>query len=120
MFSTITEAASDRLRLYLGPLAKPLAPLLLWQLQLRLGVSPEQLRPIARLSSLHSPVLIASGSIDQHTTLSQTKRLYDTASHPKELWIVEGAAHVDLHAFDPTAYESKISAFLAKYLRPRG
>ncbi len=120
MFPTITEAVSDRVRLYLGPLAKPLALLLLWQLTLRLGVSPEQLRPIAQLSSLGSPVLIASGSIDQHTTLSETKRLYDAAGRPKELWIVEGAAHVDLHAFDPSAYESKISAFLAKYLRPWG
>ena len=120
MFPTITEAVSDRVRLYLGPLAKPLALLLLWQLPLRLGVSPEQLRPIAQLSSLRSPVLIASGSLDQHTTLSETKRLYDAAGRPKELWIVEGAAHVDLHAFDPPAYESKISAFLAKYLRPWG
>jgi uncharacterized protein len=120
MFPTITEAVSDRVRLYLGPLAIPLAPLLLWQLPLRLGVSPEQLRPIARLSSLHSPVLIASGSIDQHTTLSETKQLYDAAVRPKELWIVEGAAHVDLHAFDPATYESIISAFLAKYLRSPG
>lgn len=117
MFPTITEAVSDRLRLHLGPLAKPLAALLLWQLPLRIGVSPEQLRPIARLSSLRSPVLIASGSMDRHTTVSETERLYDAASRPKDLWIVEGAAHVDLHAFDPAAYESKISAFLAKYVR---
>ncbi len=118
MFPTMTEAVSNRLRRYLGPLAEPLAPFLLWQLPLRLGVWPEQLQPIARLSSLRSPVLIASGSIDRHTTLSETKRLYDAASRPKELWVVEGAAHVDLHEFDPAAYESKISAFLAKYLRP--
>jgi len=120
MFPTITEALSDRLRIYLGSLAKPLASVLLWQLPLRLGVSPEQLRPIAGLSSLHSPVFIASGSIDQHTTLAETKRLYDAARRPKELWVIEGAAHVDLHAFDPAAYESKISAFLARYLRPSG
>jgi alpha-beta hydrolase superfamily lysophospholipase len=117
MFPTITEAVLDRLRRRVGPLAEPLAPLLLWQLPLRLGIYPEQLRPIARLSSLRSPVLIASGSIDQHTTLDETKRLYDAARRPKELWVVEGAAHVDLHAFDPAAYESKISAFLARYLR---
>lgn len=118
MFPTITEALSNRLRRYLGPLATPLAPVLLWQLPLRLGVSPEQLRPIARLPSLDAPVLIASGSIDQHTTISETRRLYDAASRPKEFWIVEGAAHVDLHAFDPAAYEPRIAEFLAKYLRP--
>lgn len=118
MFPTITEAVWDRLQAHLGPFAQPVAPLMLWQLPLRLGVWPEQLRPIARLPSLRSPVLIASGSVDRHTTLAETTRLYDAARGPKELWIVDGAAHVDLHAFDPAAYESKVSAFLARYLRP--
>src|SRR5947208_6367713 len=119
MFPTITEAVSDRVRLYLGPLAKPLALLLLWQLPLRLGVSPEQLRPIAQRRHCvrrYSSLLVRSIG----TRLSETKRLYDAAGRPKELWIVEGAAHVDLHAFDPSAYEWKISVFLAKYLRPMG
>ena len=120
MFPTIAEALSDRLRRYLGPLGESVAPLLLWQLPLRVGVLPEQLRPIVRIASLQSPMLVASGSIDRHTTVSETKRLYDAITGPKDLWIVEGAAHVDLHAFDPGAYELRVSTFLAKYLRPLG
>ena len=120
MFPTIEDAVSDRLNLYLGSFGESLAPLLLWQLPLRLGISPDQLRPISALPSLHAPVLIAAGAVDRHTTLSETKRLYAAASEPKELWIVENAAHVDLHAFAPKAYESKVATFLAKYLRKAG
>lgn len=117
MYPTITEAVTDRLRLHLGSTAGLLSSLLLWQLPLRLGISPEELRPIDGISSIHVPILIASGSIDQHTTLAETKRLFEAANQPKELWIVEGAAHVNLHNFNPSAYESKILAFFAKHLR---
>lgn len=120
MFPTIREAVSDRLNIYLGPLGESLTPLLLWQLPMRLDISPDQLRPIAELPSLHVPLLIAAGSIDRHTTLRETERIYAAASNPKELWVVNGAAHVDLHAFDSKAYEERVSAFLAKHLRSAG
>jgi len=116
MFPTIREAVQDRLALHMRAFAAPLAPLLLWQLDWRLGISPDQLRPIASLPALHAPVLIAAGDADRHTTLPETMRLYAAASEPKELWIVQGAAHVDLHAFAPAAYESRVSGFLAKHM----
>ncbi len=120
MYPTITEAIVNRLKLHIGQIGGYLAPLLLWQLQLRMGTSPEQLRPIEAISSLHSPVLIVSGSEDQHTTLSETLRIFQTANEPKELWVVEGAAHVDFYDFNPMAYKSRISMFLAKYIRNAG
>lgn len=117
MFPTITEAVSDRLELRLGQLGKWLTPLLTWQLPLRLDFNAEQLRPISELPSLHLPILIASGSEDRHnTTLDETKHIFQAANSPKELWVVEGAAHVDLHTFDPKTYQTKIADFLAKHL----
>lgn len=117
MYPTIDEAVADRLRLHLGSAAELLAPLLLWQLPLRLGVSPQQLRPIEALPALRSALLIAAGSLDQHTTLAETRRLYAAAQAPKSLWVVDGAAHVNLHDFDRAAYEARVSAFLARHLR---
>jgi fermentation-respiration switch protein FrsA (DUF1100 family) len=117
VYPTIDEALANRLRLYFGPVGKPLAPLFTWQLPLRLGVSSDQLRPIDAIRTLRSPVLIISGGNDQHTTREETERLFGAAPEPKELWIVEGAAHVDLHTFKTSAYEARITAFLAKYLR---
>jgi len=112
MYPTIEEAVAARLVMQLGPLGAGLVSPLLWQLPLRTGVRAEDLRPIQHLSSLDAPVLVASGSEDTHTTWAETQRLFDAAIEPKELWRVEGAAHVDLHAFQPEAYERKILRFL--------
>ena len=117
MYPTIEEAIADRLSLHLGPLGPAFAPILLWQLPVRLGVSTELLRPIDHISALHAPVLVVSGKEDRHTTMAETKRLFAAAAEPKELWLVDDAAHVDLYAFNPQAYESKISVFLLKHLR---
>lgn len=116
MFPSITEAVNDRLRLVLGAPGTALAPLLLWQLPMRVSVSPSQLQPIAEMATMHSPLLIAAGTDDQHTTLAETQRIFDAAAAPKELWLVQGAAHVDLHAFAPIQYETLVGAFLARHL----
>lgn len=117
MYSTITDAVANRLELAVGPVARYFTPLLTWQLPLRLGIWPSELEPIKLLASIHAPILIAAGDQDRHTTLAETRRLFRSAAEPKQLWIVEGAAHVDLYAFAPEAYKSKISGFLARYLR---
>ena len=117
MYPTITEAVSDRLRLRLGAPGAYLAPLLVWQLPVRLGITSDQLRPIAEISALHAPVMIISGSIDRHTTIDETGRIYNAANQPKELWVVKGAGHINMHAFARETYEEKVSAFFAKHLR---
>lgn len=117
MYPSIEEAVANRLAMRLGPLGASLAPLLLWQIPLRTGIRTQNLRPIEHLPSLGAPVLVASGSEDKHTTWAETQRLFDAASEPKELWRVEGAAHVDLHAFQPENYERNVLRFFTKYLR---
>jgi alpha-beta hydrolase superfamily lysophospholipase len=117
MYLTIEEAITRRLEKRFGPLGGLFTPLFLWQLPLRLGVTADQLRPIANLSALCSPVLIVSGAEDRHPTVAETQRLFESANQPKELWIIEGAAHVNLHEYNPEEYEAKVSAFLHKYLR---
>jgi len=118
LFPSITEALIDRLNLHMGVLGTYFAPLLLWQLPYKIGVSAKQLRPIAAISAIHAPVLIASGSKDQHTTRAETSRLFQAANAPKELWIIKGAGHEDLHTFDRQIYETRILIFLAKYMQP--
>ena len=117
MYPTIAEAAGNRLGMRLGAAGTVLAPLLLWQLPLGLGATAGQLRPIEDMSALHAPVLVASGTRDQHTTWAETQRIFQAANEPKELWAVDGAAHVDLHAFNPGAYASRVLRFLSAYLR---
>jgi uncharacterized protein len=117
MYPTIEEATSTRLQHYLGPLGRVFTPVLTVQLSIRAGISAEELRPIAAIKRLSSPILIASGSIDHDTTLPQTLRIFNAANSPKELWVVEGADHVDLHRYSPETYEARITAFFADYMR---
>ena len=119
MYPSIEEAVSERLRLHLGGGGPVLAPLLLAQFPLRLGVSPAQLHPIDHIARLQAPLLLISGALDRHTTEEQTRRLFAAAAEPKALWIVDGAAHVNLHAFAPAEYEARVSAFLSTHLRQR-
>lgn len=118
VYPTIFEAVHNRLSMRLGPLSHLLTPVLLIQLKLRLGISPSQLRPIDRIHDVGCPVLIASGGRDLHTTLSETRRLYDTAHEPKHFLLFEGAAHDDLLKYDRGKYQDVI-IFLDRYLKAR-
>jgi len=117
MYATIAEAVQNRLVMRLGRIGENIAPLLLQQFSFRLGITAEQLRPIAELSAIGAPVLVASGTADRHTTLEETRRIFAAATDPRELWTVEGAAHVDLQRYAPKAYEARVLPFLARYLR---
>jgi fermentation-respiration switch protein FrsA (DUF1100 family) len=116
IYPTISEAVANRLAIRLGPLGARLSPFLLWQLPLRVGVTEAQLRPIDALPALHAPLLMAAGTGDKHTTWAETERIFAVANQPKELWAVQGAAHIDLYAYDPSAYEARILKFLDRYL----
>lgn len=116
MYPTISEAVADRLAMRLGEVGRISAPLLLWQLPWQLGISQQQLRPIDHIAALGAPLLLASGTLDQHTTIAEARRLFDAAGAPKEFWAVESAAHVDLYLFTPRTYEARILAFLHRYL----
>ena len=117
MYPTISEAVRDRLAIRLGPVGARLAPLLLWQLPFQLGVSENQLRPIDKIAAIGCPVLVAAGTADRHTSWAETLRIYSAASAPKELWPVEGAAHVDLYRYSPRDYEARVLQFFSRYLR---
>jgi uncharacterized protein len=116
VYPRVTQALENRLRMHVGPLAPALAPLLLWQLPLRFHLATSDLEPIRRVASVGAPVLIVAGSRDERTTLAESKALYAAAVQPKSLWIVEGARHEDILAFDPHGYAATVVPFLLHYL----
>jgi alpha-beta hydrolase superfamily lysophospholipase len=119
VYPSITEALDNRIAHRAGLLSHVLTPLLLLQLEPRLGIGPDDLRPIDGIKSLHAPVLIISGAADWHTTASQTQALYAAANEPKELWLVPGARHVDLLRYDPSAYAEHVLGFLDRSITVR-
>jgi uncharacterized protein len=116
VYPRISRAVENRIRIRLGVLAPVLTPLLLAQLGPRLHIAASDLEPIRSIGRLGSPVLIAAGSKDEHTTLEESQELFDAASTPKSLWIVEGARHQDLLAYDKLGYEEHVVGFLKRTL----
>ena len=119
VFPNIDDAVKNRIGMRLGRAGRLFSFLLVYQLQLRLGVSPEELQPEESVKNFHSPLLVIAGSQDRHTPLHESKRLFDNAHEPKELWVIEGAGHENFHAFSPKKYEKKILDFFSKHLTPR-
>ena len=117
VYPTIDEAIANRLVIRLGPLGYYLTPLFTWQIEPRLGVSPKWLRPIDRIGQLQGPVMIIAGSEDRHTLLSESKRLYDSAPMPKEIWVIQGAAHENFYAYTPPEYKERVLGFFNRYLK---
>jgi uncharacterized protein len=116
VYPDVEDAVRNRLRIYLGPVGAPLAPLLLLQFRPWLGISPQNLRPVDHIQDLGAPVLIIGGTKDRHTTVAETRRLFEAAREPKELWLIEGAAHVDFHGFAGRDYEEWVLGFFGKTL----
>jgi len=120
VYPTIRQALEDRLAVWLGPLGGLnhwVAPLLIREVSSEIGVREDALRPIDRIAGAGAPIFVLSGTRDSYTPLSEARALFAQARGPKEFWAVEGAKHEDLHAFARAAYEQRVGAFLAKYLR---
>jgi pimeloyl-ACP methyl ester carboxylesterase len=114
VYPTIEIATRNRMENYLGVFGRMLTPLLLNQLQWRLGVSASQLRPVDHIENVECPVFVISGENDRNTRRSDTLMLAERARNPKEVWFVPNAGHVDLHRAAPQEYETRVLAFLAK------
>ena len=116
VYPTLREAVVNRISIRLGPLAEMLAPLLLLQVGPRLGIDPDALAPIEGIERVRASLLLIAGERDRHTTLRESRRLFDAAPEPKALWILPGAAHVDFHRFDTVEYERRVLEFFARAL----
>ena len=90
-------------------------PLLTWQLKPRLGIDTEVLRPIDHVERISAPKLFIVGAEDQHTTLEESHQMFNAASEPKELWVVDGARHVDLYPVTKEAYERRVLDFFRRH-----
>jgi uncharacterized protein len=117
VYPTIEEAISDRITMRLGKLGTIFTPLLTYQLKPRLGIGPEELRPIEKAAEVTSPKFFIFGTGDRHTRIDESRRLFAHAADPKEAWAIDGAGHVDLHEYSKDEYERRVLDFLARYLR---
>jgi len=114
VYPTIEIATRNRMENYLGVFGRMLTPLLLNQLQWRLGVSASQLCPVDHIANVECPVFIISGEKDRNTRPPDTRMLVERARTSKQFWFVPNAGHVDLHRAARQEYETRVLAFLAQ------
>lgn len=114
VYPTIKIATENRLQNYLGPIARRFAPLLLKQLDTRLGVSADDLRPINYIANVGCPILLMNGEKDRNTRPEDARLLFSRAQSSKQLWFVANAGHVDLHKAATAEYEARVLAFLGQ------
>ena len=122
IYPDIDAALANRLRTALGgiigPAAAPvLAPLFKLLLPPILGARPAELRPVDRIGEVRAPILVASGTADDRTTLAESQDLFAHVGAPGIFWAVAGAGHEDLQRFDPAGYDRVVLAFLDRHLR---
>jgi alpha-beta hydrolase superfamily lysophospholipase len=116
VYPTIEQAITDRLESRFGWLGKFGTPFLTCQLKPRLGFSVDDLCPIQQVGKITVPKFFIAGTADRDTRLPESQALFDAAAEPKQLWLVDGAAHVDMLAFAKAEYEKRVLDFLAKNL----
>lgn len=117
VYSSIENAVKNRISIRLGKVGAYLAPLLTWQIEPRLGIPLEALSPLKAVERLKAPVMMIAGTEDRHTLREESRRLFEHAPEPKQLWLIEGAQHQNFHLYAKAEYEKQVLAFFRVYLQ---
>lgn len=63
------------------------------------------------------PMLFIHGAEDDYVPTDMVYPLYKAKPEPKELWIVQGAAHAEAYITDRQAYRKRVYDFVSKYMK---
>ena len=119
VFAELHTAIRNRCTRFLGPVGALAAGVLELQLRPRLGFGVGDVVPVREIGERPFPLFVLGGELDANTPPAETRALFEAARGPKELWIVPGAAHVDLYHARPAEYERRVGGFLGRWF-PEG
>jgi uncharacterized protein len=114
-YADLRDPISNRMREIGYPLARLGAGLVLAAASLRARTWLRS--PMNRVAQIAPRgLLLISPGEDRLVSPHQSQRMFRAAGEPKELFVVEGAAHAEAHTTDPEAYERRVLDFLARHL----
>lgn len=111
-YPTLRDAVDRRFRNTFGVPGWLAACLMIPMAEYRLGISIDAIAPANRIGRLPCPVLVLHGSKDIHTLPEAATQLAVKAALPASVWIVDGAAHVDLYGFAKEEYATRLLQFI--------
>jgi dipeptidyl aminopeptidase/acylaminoacyl peptidase len=114
-YADLRDPIANRMREVGYPLARLGASLVLAAASLRARVWLRS--PMGRVAHIAPRgLLLISPGEDRLVSPHQSQRMFRAAGEPKELFVVEGAAHSEAHSSAPEAYERRVLEFLARHL----
>ena len=116
-FATHTDVFGYRIARTLHVPAAPVASVANRMLPYIAGYRSEEVAPLREIADISPrPILLIHGCEDTAIPADHTRRLYEAAREPKELWLVEGAEHCGSYFIDRPAYCSRVASFFERNL----
>lgn len=86
--------------------------------RMRFGVWPRDVSPQESAAKL-SPraLLLIHGADDPRMPVGGTEQMFATASEPKELWVIDGAGHLEGYGIAPQAYLDRLVRFFQAHVK---
>lgn len=106
----------DKITEWFGLPPFPLVDSARFALLLRGGYDLMDASALNAIANSSTPTLLIHGSCDAMISVAMSQELYEAASCPKELLIIEGAGHAQAQDKDPDTYYGTIREFLRKYV----
>jgi alpha-beta hydrolase superfamily lysophospholipase len=79
------------------------------------GFDPDQVSPEKAAVQRPFPVLLICGTEDHRIPCRHAQAIYEAATGPKEMWIVQSAGHASALGQAPAEYENRVVSFFEKY-----
>jgi alpha-beta hydrolase superfamily lysophospholipase len=79
------------------------------------GFNPDEVSPEKAVAQRPFPILLICGTNDHRIPCRHAEAIYNAATGPKELWIVQGAGHASALGQAPAEYENRVVSFFEKY-----
>jgi alpha-beta hydrolase superfamily lysophospholipase len=120
LYHDISSAFTARLKSMYPFWFRPLVPAIIAITEWRLGVKLETVVPAEYIGKFApTPVLLLTGTEDDHADPASVQRLYGRCGEPRELWLVEGAHHADVLEVAGQEYGKRVFDFLHRMVRAK-
>lgn len=78
---------------------------------------PDFYPTLDRIERVQTPLLLIHGSDDELIAVTHARRLYEAASEPKSLYIVDGGRHNDTYVVGGSAYLQQLIEFIEQHTK---